>query len=81
MLILYAVKSREGYLRCISETKVEVVGLDKASVYPEKKLIKAQELVSAAQKAGLSEVRLVTLELIERDPWPEKTADRGMGTG
>ncbi len=61
---LYAVKSGERYLK-YSGDNVELVGMEKASVYPSEEAAKA--LLESAQKAGFTNVHIVVLTITETE--------------
>ncbi len=64
---LYAIKCLEGYLKKTPDG-FEYVGLNKASVYNNKDSPELSELHQLASKAGASQIRIVELDIIEKDP-------------
>ncbi len=75
-LKLYALKCRSGYIKNdLNDLKegYKCVDLKKASVYDENGLDKINEVMKLAEKNGFTDVRIVELEIIERDPYKVKS--------
>ena len=68
MYEMFAIKCKEGYLRIISEKEVACVSITKASVFGEEGMERATKAIEAAKVMGLTELRIVTLQVIEKDP-------------
>lgn len=65
-MILYALKSDQGYLRMIENDDFLLVGINKASVYPESELNRLKKIKEKLSKQ-LSKLRIVKLTLEETD--------------
>lgn len=65
-MILYALKSDQGYLRMIENDDFLLVGINKASVYPESELNRLKKIKEKLGK-HFSELRIVKLTLEETD--------------
>lgn len=65
-MILYALKSQEGYLKMAENGGFTLVDINKASVYPERGL---EQLVALKNDLGeaLTQLRIVKLTLEETD--------------
>lgn len=69
-MILYALKSDDGYLKMAENGDYTLVGINKASVYPDTGLEKLKELkaeLKAELKDQLQNLRIVKMTLEEMD--------------
>ncbi len=65
---LYAIKTNDQYIRINTlENKYEIVGMDKASVYPPDKLPQLKEHLENARNLGLENIRIVEMVITEKD--------------
>ncbi|WP_156203356.1 hypothetical protein [Candidatus Syntrophocurvum alkaliphilum] len=69
MIKLYAIKCNSGYIKNSQNEELKCVSLDKASVFGDERLNQVNEVINQAKKKGLKEIRLVTLNIIEHDPY------------
>ncbi len=65
-MILYALKSAEGYLKMAENKAFNLVGINKASVYPETELAMLKVLKSELQEQ-LPSLRIIKITLAETD--------------
>lgn len=65
-MILYALKSAEGYLKMAENKEFDLVGINKASVYPESELVMLKVLKTELQEQ-LSSLRIIKITLTETD--------------
>lgn len=65
-MILYALKSHEGYLKMAENKDFNLVGINKASVYPETELVMLKALKAELQKQ-LPSLRIIKITLVETD--------------
>lgn len=65
-LTLYVIKTKEGYIKCSSLDDIQVVGIEKASVFPESKLEYLQDMKKEVEKY-FQQVRIAKLCLSEQD--------------
>lgn len=65
-MILYALKSHEGYLKMAKKSDFSLVGINKASVYPETELVMLKALKAELQKQ-LPSLRIIKITLTETD--------------
>ena len=65
-MILYALKSQEGYLKMAENKAFALVGINKASVYPESELAMLKVLKTELQEQ-LSSLRIIKITLAETD--------------
>jgi hypothetical protein len=65
-MILYALKSAEGYLKMAENKDFALVGINKASVYPESELAMLKVLKTELQEQ-LSSLRIIKITLTETD--------------
>ncbi|PKM60205.1 MAG: hypothetical protein CVU99_09320 [Firmicutes bacterium HGW-Firmicutes-4] len=65
-MILYALKSAEGYLKMAENKEFALVGINKASVYPESELAMLKVLKTELQEQ-LSSLRIIKITLAETD--------------
>jgi hypothetical protein len=63
---LYALKSKDGYLKKIKNNKCLIVPLEKASVFPDISSQEMQDLKELAYSCGLVHVSIVMLTIIEK---------------
>ncbi len=68
-MILYALKSADGYLKMAENKEFTLVGINKASVYPESELamLKALKNELQEQKEQISNLRIIKITLTETD--------------
>lgn len=67
MIRMFAIKCQEGYLRIINEQEITCVSLAKATVFQEVPFSVAK-VIDNAEKAGLTQLRVVELHISEKDP-------------
>ena len=67
MIRLYALKCDSGYIKKDSTNGCICVALEKASVFKEQNLLEVEVLLENAKASGLSGVRLIELNIIEKE--------------
>jgi len=65
-MILYALKSADGYLKMAENKGFTLVGINKASVYPESELAMLKALKNELQEHSPS-LRIIKITLTETD--------------
>jgi len=65
-MILYALKSADGYLKMAENKEFDLVGINKASVYPETELAMLKVLKGDLQEQSPS-LRIIKITLTETD--------------
>lgn len=69
MIKLYALKCKGGYIKNSKNEEIKCVNFNKASVFGDEGLSKADEIITQAKDLGLNEIRLVELHIHEHDPY------------
>ena len=65
-MILYALKSDEGYLKILENNEFLLVGINKASVYPKSNLEQLR-MTKEDLKKEMNSLRIVQMTLEEKD--------------
>jgi len=65
-MILYALKSADGYLKMAENKEFALVGINKASVYPKTELAMLKALKNELQEQ-ISDLRIIKITLAETD--------------
>lgn len=68
MYEMFAIKCNEGYLRIVSDKEVACVAITKASVFGAEGMERATKAMEVGKLMGLTDLRIVTLQVIEKDP-------------
>lgn len=68
MIKMFAIKCSEGYLRIVNEDEVRCVELAKATVFGSEGLETATKAIGVAKRQRLTDLRIVELEIVEKDP-------------
>ncbi|MCC5911697.1 MAG: hypothetical protein JJT76_14825 [Clostridiaceae bacterium] len=66
-MLFYVFKADEGYIKYSDEGNIQIVPLDKASVFPTLQNEYMQKVTCDAEKVGLTNIRIAKLELTETD--------------
>ncbi|WP_089762343.1 hypothetical protein [Halarsenatibacter silvermanii] len=64
---LYALKSREGYLKAEREDSYRTVPMNKASVFGDRDSEELKQLKRAAENDDLANLKMVELEITEKE--------------
>ena len=68
MFQMFAIKCDEGYIRILNEDQVTCVELMKATVFGKESMKRADTAIKNAEKDGLTKLRIVELQITEKDP-------------
>lgn len=69
MFQMFAIKCNEGYIRILNEDEAACVGLMKATVFGKEGMERAARTIENAEKDGLTKLRIVELQITEKDPY------------